>query len=351
MTVNGGTFANTATDAKSTGGAIACEGGDNAIEINGGNFSGGCGLYGSYVIKGGTFDRDVTSYVAEGYVATKTAENEWTVFKAVASVEEFETAIAEGGVVALSADVTLSDVITLDKETTIYLNGNKLDASSNTSRPFTVTDGANLTIEATDAEIECGANGLVNMTEGTLTINGGSFNQTQGNNGAFIRVSGDEEMAINLNNVTYKAGTTDSGVLRTSGSNVTVNVNGGVYEAGMGFLLENGSINGAEITATNTANMWPAVYADGNITVTGCTIKSACHAVAVGGGNTLTVNNCNVTPADGKLAFQVFSSGGTINVNNSTYTGGYGTTGKINSGSPDAVITIDGTEVYRKSAQ
>ena len=256
-------------------------------------------------------------------------------------------AIAEGKPVKLEADVDLTDVIDVTDDAYIDLNGYTLNASANESRPFNVADGATLTIDAEGAEIDCGKYGLVNMTEGTLTINGGTFTNDEGNNGSFIKVSGDEEMVINLNNVTYKAGTTDSGVLRTVGDNVTVNVVGGTYEAGMGFIVANGSITDAEITATNTANMWPAVYAAGDITVSGCTIKSSCHAVAVAGGKTVTVENCNVEVPAGKLAFQVFSSGGTINVNNTTYTGIYGTTGKMSSGCV-AVINIDGVEVYRK---
>ena len=80
LTVNGGTFANTATDATNTGGAIICEGGDNSIEINGGNFSGGCGLYGDFVISGGTFDRDVTQWVASGYSAIKNTDGTYSIY-------------------------------------------------------------------------------------------------------------------------------------------------------------------------------------------------------------------------------------------------------------------------------
>ncbi len=270
----------------------------------------------------------------------------------VVDAEGIADAIAKGKPIKFEADITLTETIAVTGDTYIDLNGYDLDASANASRPFNIDDGASLTINAGDSEIDCGTYGLVNMTEGTLTINGGTFTNEEGNNGAFIKINGDEEMVINLNDVTYKAGTSDSGVLRTSGSNVTVNVVGGTYEAGMGFIIENGSIKGAEITATNTANMWPAVYADGDVTVTGCTIKSACHAIAVGGGNTVTVENCDVQVPEGKLAFQVFSSGGTINVVSCTYPEkSYGTTGKITAGSPDAVINIDGEEVYRKAAQ
>ena len=65
LTVNGGIFANTATDANGTGGAIANAAGENAIVITGGDFSGGCGLYGNYVISGGVFDRDVEKFITD----------------------------------------------------------------------------------------------------------------------------------------------------------------------------------------------------------------------------------------------------------------------------------------------
>jgi len=264
--------------------------------------------------------------------------------------EGFREAVADGGDVVVTDDIVLTgaDPIDVTKDTTIYLNGNDLDATSNASRLFNVVNGAKLTINADGAEIDCGKFGLVNMTEGELIINGGTFTNAEGNDGAFLKVNGDAEMKITLNNVTYKAGTIDSGVLRTSGANVTVEVNGGEYEAGMGFILPaNAKVTGAKITATNPANMWPAVYGAEGVVVEGCEIKSNCHAIAVGGGETMTVKNCNVIVPDGKLAFQVFSSGGTINVNECTWTGIYGTTGKMNAGRV-AIINIDGVEKYRK---
>lgn len=61
----------------------------------------------------------------------------------------------------------------------------------------------------------------------------------------------------------------------------------------------------------------------------------------------MTISDCNVIIPTGKLAFQVFSTGGTIKVNNCTWTGGYGTTGKMKAGCT-AIVIIDGVEKFRK---
>lgn len=150
LTVNGGTFANTATDAKSTGGAIVCEDGDNAVEINGGSFSGGCGLYGDYVITSGTFDIDVTKWVAEGYTATQNANGAYEVVKGatVKNAAEFIAAIndiEDGDVILLSANVNFTTenrtnysdswyegiYYTGDKSFTIDLAGKQITNSDN----------------------------------------------------------------------------------------------------------------------------------------------------------------------------------------------------------------------------
>jgi len=148
-----------------------------------------------------------------------------------------------------------------------------------------------------------------------------------------------------FNNVSL-ANTTNNAV-KFEGDNLTVTVNGGEYQANTGFLMTNGSINDAEITVTGNANMRPAVYSIGDVTIEGCTINSAHNALAVSGNATLNVVDCVVNAPADCLAFQVYSSGGTINVTDTTYTGKYGTSGKMNSGRV-AIINIDGVEVYRK---
>jgi len=180
-------------------------------------------------------------------------------------------------------------------------------------------------------------------------LNGGNY---VGNTdkGALIKPRGDGEIEIVLNDVHYTDTSANGYVLDATsyaGDNLTVTVNGGEYQANTGFLMTNGSINDAEITVTGNANMRPAVYSIGDVTIEGCTINSAHNALAVSGNATLNVVDCVVNAPADCLAFQVYSSGGTINVTDTTYTGKYGTSGKMNSGRV-AIINIDGVEVYRK---
>lgn len=148
-------------------------------------------------------------------------------------------------------------------------------------------------------------------------------------------------------------GDSTSWIVQSFYDKITVTVNGGVYKSGGGFLLTNGSIHDAKITVSNPENRWPAVYAAGEIIVQGCTIDSACNALAVDGGNILRVIDCTVTAKE--LAFQVFSSGGTIYVERGSYSGstgfdgkGYGTTGPMNEGCV-AKFYFDGTLVFTKT--
>ena len=266
-------------------------------------------------------------------------------------------ALAEGKSVKFEADISLTETIAVADNVTIDLNGFDMDASALDSA-FFVASGSDVTvkIEGTDEEVKLGKNGLVDVAAGanaTIEINGGSFISDDAGS-TLIKPDGDGEIKIVLNDVNYTSTAANGYVLDCSyydGSNLSVEINGGTFEATTGLLLPEGSsVKDATITAKNTKNMQPAVYAMGDMTIENCIIKAEkSHAVAVAGGATLTINNCEVYAGSdaNALAFQVFSSGGTINVNNTTYNGSYGTTGKMNSGRV-AIINIDGIEVYRK---
>ena len=268
----------------------------------------------------------------------------------VLTADDFVAAVKAGGHVIMGADIKLTraEAIPVANDVFIDMSGYDLDCSANTSRPFQIVDGAEMTIKAYDSDIVCGTYGLVRMDEaGHVTINGGNFTGELPNAG-FIRVSGSEAQSITLNDVTVKATATDSRIIGGEIDDVTLNVNGGTFEAGMGFIASKGTINGATITTKSPKNMMPAVYAAGDMLVKNCTINAAYNALAVDGGNTLTVENCTVNAPADKLAFQVFSSGGTIDVKNTTYTGGMGCTGNPNTGCV-AIVNIDGVEAYRKA--
>jgi len=265
------------------------------------------------------------------------------------------SAIAEGKDVKLEADVALTETIEVAGNITIDLNGFDLDASE-LSNAFAITENATLTINGTDEVVDLGAKGLVNVEAGAdavIEINGGTF-VTDDAASTLITPNGDGNITIKLTGVDYTSTAANGYALDCSyysGENLSVVIEDCKFEATTGLLLPEGStVTGTEITVNNTKNMQPAVYAMGDMTIENCIIKAdKSHAVAVAGGATLTLNNCEVYAGSdaNALAFQVFSSGGTINVNNTTYSGKYGTTGKMQSGCV-AIINIDGVEVYRK---
>ena len=275
----------------------------------------------------------------------------------VSTTEELAAALGEGKDVKLEADIVLTEAIEVAGDVNVDLNGYALDASEAASA-FIVAEeeAANLTINADEEEVELGASGLVEVAAGAdavIEINGGNFISDDAGS-TLIKPNGTGDITIKLTDVNYKSTAANGYALDCSyyqGQNLKVEIEGGSFEATTGLLLPEGSsVTGAEITVNNTKNMQPAVYAMGDMTIENCIIKAdKSHAVAVAGGATLTVIDCEVYAGSdaGALAFQVFSSGGTIHVNNSTYEGGYGTTGKMNSGCV-AIITIDGTEVFRK---
>lgn len=274
----------------------------------------------------------------------------------VTNETELMAALANGGLITLGADITMSSTMEIANDVIIDLNGYKLDASALDSA-FVAADGANISVNGTDEEVLVGKNGLVEVPAGadaTIKINGGSYVSDDAGS-TLIKPDGDGKIKIVLNDVDYKSTASGGYVLDCSyydGDELSVEINGGNFEATTGMLLPEGSsVKGATITAKNTKNMQPAIYAMGDMTIDNCVIKAEkSHAVAVAGGATLTVNNCEVYAGSdaGALAFQVFSTGGTINVDDkTTYTGGYGTTGKMKAGCV-AIINIAGAEVYRK---
>lgn len=275
----------------------------------------------------------------------------------VINAKDLADALAKGEDVKLEADVALTEAIEISGDVTIDLNGFDMDASAIDSA-FTVAAGedASLTINGNDEEVQLGKNGLVDVAAGAdavIEINGGNFVSDDAGS-TLIKPDGDGKIKVVLNDVNYKSTATNGYALDCSyydGADLSVEINGGSFEATTGMLLPEGSsVKGAKITAKNTKNMQPAVYAMGDMTIENCIIKAEkSHAVAVAGGATLTVKDCEVYAGSdaGALAFQVFSSGGTINVINTTYNGGYGTTGKMKAGCV-AIINIDNVEVYRK---
>ncbi len=256
----------------------------------------------------------------------------------VNSEATLKAALSEGGTIALTEDVAVTSTMTVEGDTRIILGGHDLDASANTSRPFNVSDGATLTIDAEGAEVAVGKYGLVNIPAGNdanVTINGGTFIANT-DNGSFIKARGTGNIVVTLNNVNYVDASTNGGWIANAVEGNTVgnfelNVNGGTYDAYNGFAgVEKLHINGATIKVkqAGVSNSWGETLVENSTIV--CTnegtateqANAPASCVSVSSNQTVTVKNCTLI-SEGGEATAVYTSGGTIVLENCTVTGDY----------------------------
>ncbi len=202
----------------------------------------------------------------------------------VGTKEELMSALNRGNDVTLTNNITVSDTFNIIGDVTIDMNKFSLNAASNTSRPFNLTNGSTLTINAEGSNIICGNYGLVNIpagNSGTVVLNGGNYTANT-DNGSFIKVrtgevTKDTIVNVELNNVNYVDSSNDGYIItpvandRTSFlGKLNITINGGSYQANSG------------IQTTGTA------------TIKNATIKTKGFGIAVEGGKA-TVENCNIT--------------------------------------------------------
>ena len=264
-----------------------------------------------------------------------------------AGPKAFKQALEDGKSVTLSADFAVSSVIEIEDDVTIDLNGHNLNATAVEARPFSLSDGAKLTIKGGNETVSCGLYGLVNVKANAaaeVKLEGGVYT---GNllKGAFIKVREGESdyVKITLNNVTYtdeSDETPDSYILNASGYDGTLDVivNGGTYTSTLGFQGDNITVKNATITTQGFA-----VLASNKATIEGCNITSngkyekdltgdpnagvyaAC--IAVEHGAEATVTNCTLTynkyeaATKQGAALLVLTSGGKIVTTGTTITG------------------------------
>ncbi len=158
VTVNGGNFAFTKQEIYVNGGNTFCELGTNPIIVNGGNYIGTSFSTGDgreYVINGGTFDKDPTAYVADGYQVVDNGDGTFTVKPyEVSSTTEFQNAIANGKAVILTADLDVGKIDltnSVTNDVVIDANGHKITTTE--SYGIEATPGKNITISNADVEI------------------------------------------------------------------------------------------------------------------------------------------------------------------------------------------------------
>ncbi len=203
----------------------------SVLNVTGGTFKGGYDCWGSgpgqepddaqINITGGNFNADPENYVVAGYEVTENAGS-YTVDKP-AALKELEAALANGGNVTLTKDVTLLESIKVENKVTLDLNGKTITAP--TSSAFEVKAGGELTVK----------NGKVVAYESTVRAIGGKVVVESGeytstgtavDSPSTYRYSLDsrEGGEITINGGTFKS---NNGMINVGS---TVTINGGKFE-------------------------------------------------------------------------------------------------------------------------
>ena len=201
--------------------------GNAVVNVTGGTYKGGYNCYGNAVgdaqinIKGGNFNANPANYVVAGYEVTENA-GIYTV-DMPAALKELEAALAKGGNVTLTNDVTLLESIKVENKVVLDLNGKTITAPLFSA--FEVKAGGELTVK----------NGKVVAYESTVRAIGGKVIIESGeytstgtalDSPATYRYSLDcrEGGELIINGGTFKS---NNGMINVSS---TVTINGGKFE-------------------------------------------------------------------------------------------------------------------------
>lgn len=247
------------------------------------------------------------------------------------SVDEekaLKEAIAKGGTVTLSSNITLNTTLAISNTVTIDLNGYTIACGTDNSY-IQITGDGNLTIaDSGSAGSITGWNndngktmcGVINM--GSVTVNGGTIT------GGILNHGG----AVTMNNGTIASDFTG---FSTDGGSITVN--GGSVS---------GSMGGIQIDPFESKNA-------ANVTITGGTVNGGITTyfydnaqygpINISGGtiNGGVMNNGTLTVTGGVINDGINNHGGTVTVENGTITSGF--TGIY---SDSGSVTIKGGSVH-----
>ena len=251
-----------------------------------------------------------TTYVPEGYTATKNNNGTYTVAfsgeaiaeingKSFSSLEVAAEVAQNGDTITMVNDAQLSSAIAINKAVTLDLNGEKITAADNVN-PVQVLKQGELTIKDSAGQGAIEATTPLSVKGGSLILENGKIsvdNNTPNGYGIYVSENG---------SVTVNGGEISSTYAPLSGNNTTGDMN---------FTVNGGIL---------TAEYGPAIYMPGqvNLTITGGTLN---------GGISLRMG-------------QVDISGGTINATTGSIDdikGYYNYSG--NAWLPDALYVFNGT--------
>ena len=315
VVVNGGTYANKATDQASTGASVI----NGAVEVNAGTFTGRIENYnGTPVLKGGTYSvAPSAKYLADGYKVVKNEAGKFEVvektYVAQIGEEKYESlqdavdVVENRDTIILINNVTVSETsdpngnvvyYTGDKSFTIDLNGKELKGNtSNVVFRFQKSEGA----------------------ENTITINNGTVEALENAYSAIsVGSSASTKTNVNLVDLTIKSQkVNDMAVRARTGAEFTItncniiatNSAGGVCAGGGNVTLNNVTVNQTGWYSNN----WNSV------------------ALGISGGAKMTVNSGSYTSnpdgdARGTWVAYIMTSGGTLEINGGSFNGTVGQT-------------------------
>lgn len=287
-------------------------GGDGGINakatayITGGTFNGGPAgkalsagkNTGDPQITGGTFNTDVSAYVAPGsiqrnpdtgdfVVRALTAEDPETLAEVDGvyydDLGEALAAAADSKTVVLQKDVTLSASVSAAGTSVLDLNGHTVQAADDLKIMFEVETGANLTVRGKDGFIKGGANTLLALNvHGTLNVESGTIETPYGIQArdSVVNVTGGTINATKYGILAF------GGSVSLSGEAVIDAGNGGVMQASGTKVDISGNVQLSGETGVDVFNYAPnndAGNPSSTVTMTGGSIT--CEYFAVDGNN------------------------------------------------------------------
>ena len=203
----------------------------SVLNVTGGTFKGGYDCWGmgpgqepddaQINIKGGNFNANPETYVVAGYEVTENSGT-YTVAKP-AALQALETALAKGGNVTLTNDVTLLESIKIENNVVLDLNGKTITAPLFSA--FEVKAGGDLTVK--NGKVVA-YESTVRAIGGKVTIESGEYTSTGTalDSPATYRYSLDcrEGGELIINGGTFKS---NNGMINVGS---TVTINGGKFE-------------------------------------------------------------------------------------------------------------------------
>ena len=304
------------------------------LNVTGGTFKGGYNCYGmgpgveaddaQINIKGGNFNADPANYVVAGYEVTENAGT-YTVDKP-AALKELEAALAKGGNVTLTNDVTLLESIKVENKVVLDLNGKTITAPLFSA--FEVKAGGELTVK--NGKIVA-YESTVRAIGGKVTVESGEYTSTGTalDSPSTYRYSLDcrEGGELIINGGTFKS---NNGMINV-GSSVTIN--GGKFE---NIVEKSMTRHFAYVSAPLTIN-------DGEFYGKANSSGGGCFFCGAGAGGDIQVKGGKFTSlwTSGSVnrIFEVYF-GGTINV----------TGGMFNTNGGIATFVTENTDEATKAA-